>query len=200
MKENGLISNYTKAKFKVHKTPVNNEKKANIINREFNNRRHLEAVVSDLTYVRVNGKWNYACLILDLYNREIIGYSAGPKKDALLVYQSFSKIQYNLNHISIFHTDRVNEFKNNVIDGIMETFDIDRSLSKKGCPYDNAVAEATFKIFKIEFVYPQIFNSLEHLNIELADYVHLYNNIRIHSSLEYLAPTTYKFLDLKKVV
>ena len=45
-----------------------------------------------------------------------------------------------------------NEFKNQVIDEILEAFNIERSLSMKGCPYDNAVAEATYKVIKTEFV------------------------------------------------
>ena len=160
----------------------------------------MEVVVSDLTYVRVNGKWNYVCILIDLFNREIIGYSAGPKKDAMLVYQAFSRIDANLSDISIFHTDRGSEFKNNVIEGLINTFDIQRSLSKKGCPYDNAVAEATFKVFKTEFSNRYIFMSLDELNIELADYVNWYNNIRIHSTLGYLTPAEFKRDTLKKIV
>lgn len=152
MNENGLVSNYTVAQYKVHKQPVNNALVANVVDRKFDDRETLEVVVSDLTYVRVNGKWNYVCLILDLFNREIIGFSAGEKKDAALVYQAIASITYNLNDIQIFHTDRGSEFKNNVIEGVINTFNIKRSLSKKGCPYDNAVAEATFKVFKVEFV------------------------------------------------
>lgn len=51
----------------------------------------------------------------------------------------------------MFHTDRGKEFDNRLIDEALETFNIQRSLSMKGCPYDNAVAEATFKVFKTEF-------------------------------------------------
>jgi transposase InsO family protein len=200
MRKNGLVSNYTVAKYKVHKTKVNEAKISNLVKRQFSNREQMEIVVSDLTYVRVNGKWNYVCLILDLHNREIIGYSAGPNKDTILVYQAFATINNNLNKISIFHTDRGNEFKNNIIEGILETFNIKRSLSKKGCPYDNAVAEATFKTFKIEFVYPNYFESLEQLKLELYDYVNWFNNIRLHSSLGYVSPITYKKINLKKIV
>jgi len=200
MRENGLVSNYTLAQYKVPRKPTNEEKVSNIVNREFDGRKRLEVIVSDLTYVRVAGKWNYVCIILDLHNREIIGYSAGPRKDALLVYQAFTTIRYNLYDISVFHTDRGNEFKNNVIDGLIETFNIKRSLSQKGCPYDNAVAEAAFKVFKTEFVYPNTFSSLDQLKIELADYVHWYNNLRIHSSLGYITPIRYRELHLKKIV
>lgn len=150
---NGLVSNYTVKQFKVHKASCNEEEGENILNREFEREKQLDVVVSDLTYVNVAGKWNYICLILDLWNREIIGYAAGIHKDAKLVYKAFSKISYDLRKINIFHTDRGNEFKNKIIEELIETFGIKRSLSKKGCPYDNAVAEATYKIIKTEFAY-----------------------------------------------
>lgn len=200
MKENGLVSTYTVATFKPHKSNVNGAKTENKVKREFDKRNMLDVIVSDLTYVRVNGKWNYVCLILDLFNREIIGYSAGENKTAELVYQAFSTIKQDLNSINIFHTDRGNEFKNNTIEGLLEAFNIKRSLSKKGCPYDNAVAESTFKSFKKEFVYQHVFENLEHLKRELFDYVNWYNNIRLHSSLGYLPPAKFKSLNLKNIV
>lgn len=134
MRENGLVSNYTVAKYKVHKSKTNEDPIKNTVNRKFDNRNHLEVTVSYLTYIRVNGKWHYICLILDLHNREIIGYSAGPRKDAMLVYQAFASVKHDLRKIRIFHTDKGNEFKNNAIDGLLDTFDISRPLSQKGCP------------------------------------------------------------------
>ena len=82
----------------------------------------------------------------------------------------------------------------------IDTFKIKRSLSMKGCPYDNAVAEATFKIFKTEFANNYYFENLEQLEIMLADYVNWFNNIRIHSTLGYLSPKEYKLHNLKKTV
>ncbi len=68
-------------------------------------------------------------------------------------------------------------FKNKLIDDALKAFQIERSLSMKGCPYDNAVAEATFKIFKTEFVKKRHFESLAELTTELHDYVHWFNHI-----------------------
>jgi len=192
MKKYGLVSTYTVKQFKVHKSKCNNSKIENIVNRDFQNRDDLDVVVSDLTYVNVAGKWNYICLLINLYNREILGYSAGKHKNAELVYDTFLKSNCNLEKINIFHTDRGNEFKNKIIDEILETFKIKRSLSKKGCPYDNAVAEATYKIIKTEFAYNRIFNSFQELERDLFDYVNWYNNYRIHSSLDYMTPMEYK--------
>ena len=116
------------------------------------------------------------------------------------MYKAFASIKTNLRNISLFHTDRGNEFKNKVIEDVLKTFAIKRSLSMKGCPYDNAVAEATFKIFKTEFANNYYFENLEQLEVKLADYVNWFNNIRIHSTLGYLSPKEYKLHNLKKTV
>ena len=124
--------------------------------------------MSDLTYVRVGNRWNYICILVDLYNREIIGYSSGERKDAELVHRAFASVSGNLNNIKVFHTARGNEFKNQVINDVLNTFDISHSFSIKGCPYDNAVAEATFKIFKTKFLNRKRFNNLRELENQLA--------------------------------
>jgi len=114
--------------------------------------------------------------------------------------RAFSSVKSTLNKVQIFHTDRGNEFKNEAIDTLLSTFKIERSLSKKGSPYDNAVAEATFKIFKMEFIYQQKFETLEDLERELFDYVNWYNNERIHGSLGYLTPVEFKKMMSEKKV
>lgn len=200
MKQEGLVSKYTVAQFKPHHDKCNESKVANLVDRKFSNQPLYHVVVSDLTYVRVGMSWNYICVLIDLFNREIIGYSAGRKKDAALVHRAFANVKTNLNQIQIFHTDRGNEFKNQLIDDTLSTFGISRSLSMKGCPYDNAVAEATFKIIKTEFVYGETFENLDELNYKLYDYVNWFNNHRIHSSLGYKTPYQYKLDNLKKVV
>lgn len=191
-----LISNYTVKQYKVHKSSCNEEKVDNIVNREFDERDNLEIVVSDLTYVNVAGKWHYICLLINLFNREIVGFSSGPKKDANLVYEAFMSTNINLTRVKVFHTDRGNEFKNKIIDEVLKAFEIKRSLSKKGCPYDNAVAEATYKIIKTEFAFNKIFKNLQELKEELRNYVLWYNYKRIHSSLNYMTPVEYRLAKL----
>lgn len=129
---------------------------------------------------------------LHLPSTWFVGYAAGKNKDAELIYKTFTTVQVGLNKFEIFHTDRGKEFKNKLIDELLDTFGIKRSLSAKGTPYDNAVAEATFKIIKTEFAFNKRFNSLEELERELFDYVNWYNNFRIHSSLGYLTPNEYR--------
>lgn len=73
-------------------------------------------VCSDSTYVRVGGKWNYICLLIDLYNREIVGYAAGERKDARLVKLAFATLDFPMTDIEVFHTDRGSEFDSTQID------------------------------------------------------------------------------------
>ena len=162
------------------------------MNRQFKEQAYRNVVVSDLTYVRVGLKWNYVCVLVDLFNREIIGYSAGEHKCAELVKQAFQSVEGNPEEIKLFHTDRGTEFKNQVIEEILETFNIERSLSHKGCPYDNAVAEATFKIIKTEFIWNERFRDIEELRLKLWDYINWYNRHRIHSSLGYQTPVQFR--------
>ena len=151
--------------------------------------------VSDLTYVRVNRKWNYVCTLIDLYNREIIGYAAGANKNAELIETALLRCNYSLRDIKIFHSDRGNEYDNVLIDKVLKTFKIERSLSNKGNPYDNAISEATNKILKIEFIYQHKFETLEQLQLELAEHIYWHKNQRIHGSLGYIAPIKYRKLN-----
>ena len=99
----------TITEYKVHKTSVNESETENIVARDFDNRLYSEVFVSDLTYVRVGNNWNYICLVLDLHNREIIGYAAGKKKDAALVLKALSSINRPLNTLKFFHSDYTEE-------------------------------------------------------------------------------------------
>ncbi len=106
MKEQGLVSKYTVAQFKPSKSSCNESVVGNTLNRAFDQDHELKVIVSDLAYVKVGQKWHYICILVDLYNREIIGHSAGRHKSATLVQRAFASVPYNLHHLELFHTDR----------------------------------------------------------------------------------------------
>lgn len=193
MNELNLISSYTKKKFKKprYDNKVNNSKITNILDRNYSDQKQLSVVCSDLTYVSVNNKWNYICVILDLYNREVISYSISQFKDSQLVLDALNKLGDRSKKIELFHTDRGSEFNNYLVEDFLEGNKIQRSLSKKGNPYDNAVMESFYKILKTEFTKRFKFKSLEELDFELFQYINWYNRIRPHSKLNYLSPKEY---------
>lgn len=143
----------------------------------------MEAIVTDLTYVRVGKKWHYIFLILDLFNREIIGYSCGEKKRYRIGKRSLWSDSLSFNRRQTFSCRSWKKFDNQSIDDILNGFGITRSLSKKGFPYDNAVAESTYKFVKVEFVHQYQFKTLAQLRLELFDYVHWWNYLRLHGTL-----------------
>jgi transposase InsO family protein len=188
MKKYQLVSKYTLRQTQKQKPTVNNDDIANKVARQFDERGKYEVVVSDLTYVKIGGQWRYICLLLDLCGRKILGSAVGNKKDAKLVETAFYSVQTDLRQFNIFHTDRGSEFKNQIIEQILEAFGIERSLSAKGTPIDNAVAESMYNIVKTEFVFGNEFADLQEFKLLWFNYVNWYNNIRIHGSLGYLTP------------
>ena len=71
-------------------------------------------------------------------------------------------------------------------------FGIERLLSAKGCPYDNAVDESTNEILKAELVHREAFGTTRELRAKFSDYVHWCNNFRIHSTLDYMSPVEFR--------
>jgi transposase InsO family protein len=196
MKKYGLVSKYVqragRKKPKGEAAIVNNETKPNLVERKWDERKPLEVVVSDLTYVKVNGQWHYICLLVDVATRNIIGSAVGKNKDAQLVRKAIYRADVDLRDIDIFHTDRGGEFKNEILDDIIHAFGMRRSLSAKGTPVDNAVMESLYNCVKAELVYGETFHTLADLELELFQFVHWYNNYRPHGGLGQLTPKEYK--------
>src|SRR5690554_838480 len=165
MKELGLKSKHGQPSYKPMITKPNEDVAPNLLEQDFNINEPMSVLVSDLTYVRVGKQWNYVCFLIDLYNREIVGHSAGKHKDAALVQHAFANVKHPLETVKIFHTDRGSEFKNVGIDELLSEYSIQRSLSDKGNPYDNAVSETTFKILKTELINDMYFDTLEQLSL-----------------------------------
>ncbi len=111
MKKYNLVSKYTIRNAKKKVSIVNEENFENIVNRDFSGREPLEVVVSDLTYIRVGGRWNYLCILLDLAGRRILGSAVGAGKGAKIVKTAFYDVKEDLRKVKIFHTDRGSEFK-----------------------------------------------------------------------------------------
>lgn len=142
--------------------------------------------------MRTGRKWSYVCLLVDLYNREIVGHSVDDRRDSDLVKAAFATVGFPLSDIRVFHTDRGSEFANASIDEMLEVFGIERSLSGKGCPYDNAVIESANNSLKRGLVHRESFPDTEHLRQRVNEWVWSCNNARIHSTLGYMSPVEFR--------
>lgn len=189
-----MTSAYARRTFKPHRTRVNEARLANIIDREFDGYEPRTRLASDLTYVRVGGKWAYACLLSGLANRSIAGHSADTGRTADLVMGAFATLGFPLTEVEVFHTDRGGGFDNAKIVGLLDVFDIGGSLSRKGDPYDNAVVESTNRLLKKELIYRNHYTGLEQLRSDLNDYVWWSDDQRLHSTLGYRSPKELYFV------
>ena len=142
MREQGMTGAYARGRSEPHRTRADEAGLANILDREFDGYGPRAHLASDLTYVRVGGKWAYACPLIDLANRGIAGHSADTGRAADLVMAAFATLDFPLTGVEVFRTDRGGGFDNARIDELLDVFDIGRSPSGKGDPYDNAMAKA----------------------------------------------------------
>lgn len=191
MKRRGMTSAYARRTFKPHKTRADEARLANILDREFDGYEPRTHLASDLTYVRVGGKWAYVCLLIDLANRSIAGHSADTSRTADLVMAAFATLDFPLTEMEVFHTERGSEFDNAKIDELLDVFGIGRSPSGKGNPYGNAVVESTNRLLKKELIYRNHYTSLEQLRSDLNDYVWWSDNQRLHPTLGYRSPNEF---------
>ena len=171
-----------------HRTRADEARLANLLDRGFDSYAPHTRPAGDLAYVRVGGDWAYVCLLAGLADRGIVGHSAGRTRDASLVLGAFATLDFPLTDVQVFHTDRGGEFDNTRIDELLDVFDIKRSLSRKGNPYDNAVVESTNRLLKKELVYRNHYTTIEQLRHDPDDYVWWSDNQRLHSTLGYRSP------------
>ena len=94
MNQKGLVSAYARKKYKPRAAKASEAEAPNVLDREFDGYPPHIHIVNDLTYVRVDGKWNCVCLLIDLHNREIVGHAARVRKDARLVRAAFATLGF----------------------------------------------------------------------------------------------------------
>lgn len=190
MRENGLSSAHGRKRFKARPGKPNEAELPNVPDRSFDGCAPRTHACGDPACVRVGGPRRHACP-----STPATGRSSAARREAArgrLVKAAFATPGFPISDIEVFHTDRGGEPDDAEIDLMLEAFGIERSLSAKGCPYDNAVDGSTNKILKAELVYRDSFSDLRDLQAKLSDYVHWYNNFRIHSTLGYMSPVEFR--------
>ena len=180
MRRRGMAGAYARRTSEPHRTRADGA--------EFDGYGPRAHLAGGLTYVRVGGEWAYVCLLIGLANRGIAGHGADTGRAAGLVMAAFATLDFPLTGVEVFRTDRGGGFDNARIDELLDVFDIGRSPSGKGDPYDNAVVESTDRLLKKELIYRNHYTSLEQLRSDPDDYVWWSDNQRLHSTLGYRSP------------
>ena len=175
----------------IHGKHKDNGECHNHLNQEFNQKAPNLVWASDFTYIKVNGKWFYLCVVIDLFSRKVIGWNLSSKPDVDLVMTAFKKA-YSARDVSyglMFHSDRGSQYTAFAFRQLLDQLNVVQSFSKKGYPFDNAVCESFFKYLKKERTYRKTYHSADELRRDLFEYIEgFYNSRRPHGSLGYLTP------------
>ena len=178
-------------KFKVTTDSKHNYPVApNLLNQEFSVTRPGEVWVSDISYVRTKSGWLYLTVIIDLYDRKVIGWSMskGLSTEETVISAWFMAIRNRpVTENLIFHSDRGSQYACLDFTKILKKNSlISQSMSRKGNCWDNAVAESFFKTIKVEWIYGQSFINQEHAQLSIFEWIESwYNRKRRHSALGY---------------
>lgn len=178
MKELGLKS-VTRQKY-VYKKGVPSKLFDNIINQEFTADSPNQKWCTDFTYLPLtNGKTVYNCTIIDLYDRRVVASVNGmniTSKLAIEALQQAFSVNPQLKNKLILHSDQGSQFTSKKFTDFCKSANITQSMSKAGCPYDNAPMERFYNTMKAEFFYQYYFRSFEELNKNLMDYIFIWYN------------------------
>ena len=176
-----------KKKFKVttdskHTYPVSE----NVLNRDFTADRIAQKWVSDLTYIHTKEGWLYLTVVIDLFDRKVIGWSFSngmTAQETVIPAWRMARENRPIKNELIFHSDRGIQYACKAFRNLLKSSLITQSMSRKGNCWDNAVAESFFKTLKVERVYQSTYLSRNEAKLDLFQYIEgWYNTRRIHSS------------------
>lgn len=194
MKKMGLRSIISKP-FKISTTDSEHGYRVsgNLLERDFTATHKAQKWVSDITYVRTGEGWLYLSIIMDLYDRRIIGWSMSEHLDAeSTVTAAFNMAIGNrptTPFTLMFHSDRGVQYACKGFRECLRRDNIIQSMSRKGDCWDNAVAENFFKIIKSEMINHHDYATKRQARVAIFEFIELwYNKKRKHSYLNYLTP------------
>ena len=161
----------------------------NII-KDFKASRTNQIWVSDITYIRTIKGFCYLALITDAYSRKIIGYDLSNSLELSGCVRALNKALYKAKNIDrlIHHSDRGIQYCSNGYTQILKRHNIAISMTEDNHCYENALAERINGILKDEFYLDQTFTDVAHAKRATKNAINLYNEIRLHLSLDYKTP------------
>jgi transposase InsO family protein len=194
MRENGIYTVHRCKHRPYPKEVVEARYNENLLEQKFEVDAPDEVWAGDITYIKTDFGWVYMAMILDLFNREVIGYALGRKANTELVRIAMDQalLRRNRPRNVVFHSDRGCQYSSKTYQDYLERNGITGSMSRKGNPYDNACSESFFATIKKEWIYFRRYSTMTQVDSSVFQYVELfYNRRRMHESLGYLSPKQY---------
>lgn len=192
MKAMGIASRIRKKWVKTtdsaHRWPV----AENLLDRKFTPQELSKVWVSDITYIRGENGWWYLTTVMDLGDRQILGWSLSDGMSAQQTSIAAFKqavIRRKPGKDLIFHSDQGVQYACGEFTKKLNRYNITQSMSRKGNCWDNAPAESFFKTLKYELDMPDCYGSYQQARTAIFEFIEIwYNRQRLHSALNYQSP------------
>ena len=179
MQKYGLLSVIRRKKYRnyeeyLHKYP-------NSLNRDFNADRPNQKWVTDISYIHTKQGALYLSIIRDLYDNSIVAYKTGTEQNINLVLSTIkeAKKKEKVTAELQLHSDQGFQYTSHGYFKLTQSYGITPSMSSRGNPYDNAMAENFFSILKTECIYRTKLKTYEEASLLIGEYIHFYNHERI---------------------
>ena len=179
MQKYGLLSVIRRKKYRnygdyLHRYP-------NLLNRDFSAERPNQKWVTDISYIHTKQGVLYLSIIRDLYDNSIVAYKTGTEQNINLVLSTIkeAKKKENVTAELQLHSDQGFQYTSHGYYSLTQSYGITPSMSRRGNPYDNALAENFFSILKTECIYRVKLQTYEEARLLIGEYIHFYNNQRI---------------------
>lgn len=165
----------------------------NLLNRNFAAERPNQKWVTDISYIRTGQGFLYLSVIRDLYDNSIIAYRTGTEQNINLVLNTIkaAKRKEKVTAELQLHSDQGFQYTSQAYYKLTQRYGITPSMSRRGNPYDNALAENFFSILKTECIYRTKIATLAEARELIDDYIYFYNNQRIQTKTK-LTPMEFR--------
>lgn len=151
--------------------------------------------VTDITYIRTQEGWLYLAVVLDLFSRQVIGWSMRERIDSELVLNALLMAVWRRNPKEkvIIHSDQGSQYTSQDWLSFLKAHGLEPSMSRRGNCYDNAVAESFFQLLKRERIRRRAYSDREEAKRDIFDYIELfYNPKRRHGHANGVSPVEFE--------
>ena len=153
----------------------------NLLNRDFNADKPNQKWVTDISYIKTMQGTLYLSVIRDLFDNSIVAYKTGTEQNINLVLSAIreAKKREKVTAELQLHSDQGFQYTSHGYYRLTQSYGIMPSMSRRGNPYDNAMAENFFSILKTECIHRIKLHTYEDARLLIDEYIHFYNNERI---------------------
>jgi putative transposase len=166
----------------------------NLLARNF----HVEAPnrvwTSDITYIATDEGWLYLSAVIDLFSRQVVGWSMQDHMRSSLVVDALHMAWFRRRPGAglVFHSDRGSQYCGREFQDVLKGYEMKSSMSRKGNCWDNAPTESLWGRLKVGRLYGRRFATRREAKDEVMSWLTFYNRNRLHSTLGYVSPMTFE--------